>query len=127
MVTPSLPSWHWDADTRTLEVWQAGYPGLHVVTAEGPVAGMLWDCLSWIDAQTRLPEPDAEPPEPAEPEGPSRADLREWAYESRAVADAALRLANAIAWGADRIRCQMAEDALIAAVAASPTTERTPS
>ena len=48
-----------------------------------------------MNAQTRLPEPEPEPDR-------RRDDLREWAQESRAVADAALRLANAIAWEADR-------------------------
>lgn len=96
MVTPSLPSWHWDADTRTLEVWQAGYPGLHVVTAEGPVAGILWDCLSWIDAQTRLPDPEPDP------EGPSSADLRANAQELRRLISQLGTVAEAIAWEADR-------------------------
>ena len=41
-------------------------------------------CLSWVYEQTRLPDPEPEP------EGPWSADVREWAQESRAVADAAL-------------------------------------
>ena len=97
VTVPTLPSWQWDANAQALTLWRTGiHPGPDATLVTGPLAERLWDCLSWIDAQTRLPDPEPEP------EGPSSADLREWAQESRAVADAALRLANAIAWEADR-------------------------
>ena len=99
MTAPLLPSWHWDKETQTIEMWARWSDAPPDASVSGPVAAMLVDVLSWTYEQTRLPDPE---PEPAEPEGPSSADLREWAQESRAVADAALRLAQAIAWEADR-------------------------
>ena len=97
MTAPRGPSWHWDKETQTIEMWARwSLDAPPDATVSGPVAAMLVDVLSWVYEQTRLPDPEPDP------EGPSSADLREWAQESRAVADAALRLANAIAWEADR-------------------------
>ena len=98
MTAPLLPSWRYRSyPVPIIVLWVTGAePDEDAVTIVGSLAERLAECLSWTYEQTRLPDPEPEP------EGPSSADLREWAQESRAVADAALRLANAIAWEADR-------------------------
>lgn len=97
MTGPILPSWHWDPERSILDLSTLTPLGVQQSRRiAGPLAERLWDCLSWIDAQTRLPEPDAEP------EGPSSADLRANAQELRRLISQLGTVAEAIEWEADR-------------------------
>ena len=57
MTAPLLPSWHWDKETQTIEMWARWSDAPPDASVSGPVAAMLVDVLSWTYEQTRLPDP----------------------------------------------------------------------
>ncbi len=82
---PRPPSWHWDADAQTLDLWGTGLDaGRDAVTVTGPIAALLVEVLSWVVEQqmrgARITDPDPEP------EGPQRHVLLEAARTLESVA-----------------------------------------
>ena len=61
-LTPRTPSWHWDATTTTLHLWDAGDQPDDAQTLTGDTARRTVEVLSWCvsEAIIRRPEPRAE-------------------------------------------------------------------
>jgi len=59
---PRTPSWHWDATTTTLHLWDAGDQPDDAQTLTGDTARRTVESLSWCvsEAIIRRPEPRAE-------------------------------------------------------------------
>lgn len=84
MTAPRGPSWHWDEETQTIEMWARWSDAPPDATVTGPVAAMLVDSLSWVYEQTRLPDQE---PEPEPTPWHVRADLEAWARVLAGIAD----------------------------------------
>lgn len=58
-LTPRTPSWHWDATTTTLHLWDAGDQPDDAQTLTGDTARRTVEVLSWCvsEAIIRRPEP----------------------------------------------------------------------